>query len=211
VAARYAERLGLDTRVEVCRGHLGVDVPVATIEGCDVILSCVDRHVPRSVVNRLSYDKAVPVIDMGSAFRVDESGRVIAGAGRVVVIGPRRPCLGCWGHIDPHRMRIEALPPEERAREAAAGYIDGADVPEPSVIAFNTAVAGAAVIELLRIVTGFAGTDDPPLRLAFDFLAGTVRRNRLAHSEACTICLPKGTTHATLDLSGETGLTATMQ
>src|SRR5262245_52931096 len=169
VAARYAERLGLDTRVDVWRGYLGVDVPVATIEGCDLVLSCVDRHVPRSLLNRLSYDKAVPVIDMGSAFRVDNGGRVVAGAGRVVVVGPGRPCLGCWGHIDPHRMRIEALSPDERAREAAEGYIDGADVPEPSVIAFNTVVAGAAVVELLRIVTGFAGTEDPPLRLAFDF------------------------------------------
>ena len=211
VAARYAERLGLDTRVDVWRGFIGFDVPVATIEGCDLVLSCVDRHVPRSLLNRLSYDKAVPVIDMGSAFRVDNGGRVVAGAGRVVVVGPGRPCLGCWGHIDPHRMRIEALPPDERAREAAEGYIDGADVPEPSVIAFNTVVAGAAVVELLRIVTGFAGTEDPPLRLAFDFLTGAVRRNRLACSEACTICLPKGTTHATLDLGSEPGLTTAMR
>jgi hypothetical protein len=108
-------------------------------------------------------------------------------------------------------MRIEALPPDERTREAAEGYIDGADVPEPSVIAFNTVVAGAAVVELLRVVTGFAGTEDPPLRLAFDFLTGAVRRNRVACSEACMICLPKGTADATLDLGSEPGLTTAMR
>jgi len=46
---------------------------------------------------------------------------------------------------------------------------------------------GAAVIELLRVVTGFAGTADPPARLSFDFESGTVRRNRL-DSDPCSIC-----------------------
>src|SRR6185437_393171 len=123
-------------------------------------------------------------------FRVDRGGRVIAAAGRVVIVGPGRPCLGCWGHIDPNRLRIEALSPADRASQAAEGYVDGADVPQPSVIAFNTMVAGAAVIELIRLVTGFAGVGDPPTRLSFDFETGTVRRNSLAESAPCTICGP---------------------
>jgi molybdopterin/thiamine biosynthesis adenylyltransferase len=188
VAARYVERLGLGTAVRVLRGHLGADVSLTALQGCDAIFSCVDRHTPRALLNRLAYDCAVPVIDVGSAFRVDVGGRVVAGAGRVVVIGPERPCLACWGHLDPTRLRQEAMPREERSQLANEGYIQGADIPQPSVVAFNTTVAGAAVIELLRLVTRFAGADDPPLRLAFDFLTGTVRRNRLASTDACRIC-----------------------
>jgi proteasome lid subunit RPN8/RPN11 len=191
VAARYAARLALGTCVRTLRGHLGLSISTAAIEGCDIVLSCVDRQTPRALMNRLSYEKAVPVIDMGSAFRVDGSGKVVAAVGRVVVVGPARPCLACWGHIDPSRLRIEALSPEDRALEAAEGYIQGADVPQPSVIAFNTMVAGAAVIELLRLVTGFAGADDPPARLSFDFESGTVRRNRLPDSQRCSICSPR--------------------
>lgn len=198
VAARYAEHLGMGTEVRCLRGHLGQDVSLAEIEDCDLVLSCVDRHLPRALLNRLSYDKAVPVIDMGSAFRVSSEGKVVAGAGRVVVIGPGRPCLACWGHIDPNRMRIESLPEADRAREVADGYIDGAEVPQPSVIAFNTAIAGAAVVELMRLVTEFAGADDPPMRLSFDFEAGTVRRNRLPQGSGCHICLPKSLKGSTL-------------
>ncbi len=44
------------------------------------------------------------------------------------------------------------------------------------------------MIELLRIVTAFAGADDPLQRLAFDFGTGTVRRNALAGSEPCAVC-----------------------
>jgi proteasome lid subunit RPN8/RPN11 len=203
VAARYAERLGVGTEVRCLRGHLGQDVPTAEIEECDLVLSCVDRHLPRALLNRLSYDKAVPVIDMGNAFRVNSEGKVVAGAGRVVVVGPGRPCLACWGHIDPNRMRIESLSETDRAREVADGYIDGAEVAQPSVVAFNTAIAGAAVIELMRLVTEFAGADDPPMRLSFDFEAGTVRRNRLPQGCGCRICLPKSLGGSTLTDSSQ--------
>jgi hypothetical protein len=203
VAARYAERLGMGTEVRCLRGHLGQDVPLEEIEECDLVLSCVDRHLPRALLNRLSYDKAVPVIDMGSAFRLNSDGKVVAGAGRVVVVGPGRPCLACWGHIDPNRIRIESLPEADRAREVADGYIDGAEVAQPSVVAFNTAVAGGAVIELMRLVTEFAGTDDPPMRLSFDFEAGTVRRNRLPQGSGCRICLPKSLEGSTLTDSSQ--------
>src|ERR1700728_1016039 len=191
VAARYAERLGLGTEVRCLKGHLGKDVAPTEIEDCDLALSCVDRQLPRALLNRLSYEKALPLIDMGSAFRVDADERITAGAGRVVVVGPGRPCLACWGHIDPNRMRIESLSEVEHAREVADGYVEGAAIRHPSVVAFNTAIGGAAVVELMRIVTAFAGADDPPMRLSFDFETGIVRRNRLSGERQCQICLPK--------------------
>lgn len=190
VAARYATQLGLNTEVQSVNAPIDTESSTAPIEGCDVILSCVDRQVPRVLLNRLSYTKAIPVIDMGSAFRLDRSGRVVAGAGRVVVVGPGRPCLGCWGHIDPVRLREESLSAGARMAAAAEGYIEGADVSQPSVVAFNTMIAGAAVIEFLRLVTGFAGAGDPPMRLSFDFTRGTVLRNRLRGATTCSICTP---------------------
>ena len=188
VAKRYVESLGLDTKVRGLCGRLGHEIGVEELASCDVILSCVDKHSPRALLNRLSYTHLVPVIDMGSAFRVDHTGSVSSGAGRVVVIGPGKPCLACWGHLDPRELYIESLSAAERAEQAADGYIAGADVPQPSVIPFNTLVSGAAVVELLRLVTAFSGAEDPPGRLAFDFGVGSVRRNRLALRAECNIC-----------------------
>lgn len=187
VAARYAAAVGLGTTVNVIRGHLGRDVSPDVLVGCDAVFSCVDAHLPRALLNRLSYEKAVLLFDMGSAFRVHE-GLPTEGSGRVVVVGPGRPCLACWGHIDANRIRIESLPANERAQQSAEGYVTGTDIPQPSVIAFNTMIAGAAVVEFLRAVTEFSGADDPPLRLSFDFTTGTVRRNRLASTSGCKIC-----------------------
>ena len=201
VAARYAASLGLSTHVEVIHGHLGAEVSVADIEGCDIVLSCVDRHLPRALLNRLAYARAIPVVDMGSAFRVDTSGRITAGAGRVVIVGPGRRCFACWGHIDPDQVRIESLSAGARASQAAEGYVDGADIPQPSVVAFNTTIAGAAVVELIRLVTDYAGADDPPMHLGFDFVTGTVRRNVLPPEGFCKICLRGELAHARLKLN----------
>jgi hypothetical protein len=49
-------------------------------------------------MNRLSYEKAILLLDMGSAFRVGREGRIESSGRRVVIVGPGRPCLACWGH-----------------------------------------------------------------------------------------------------------------
>lgn len=186
VAARYARSTGF-VYVNECREFLSSQQE-ALIASCDVVISCVDRHLPRALLNRIAYRYCIPTIDLGTVFRVDGAGAIIGDAGRVVVIGPGRPCLACWGHIDSKALRIESLSADDRASEEDDGYIQGADEAQPSVIAFNTSVAGAGVTELMRIVTGFSVRSSPPVRLAFSFSEGTVKRNSLAATCECRIC-----------------------
>lgn len=185
VAARYLKEAGLPVEVRVEARYLQQSADLRCLTNCDIVLACVDRHTPRALLNRFAYIASIVLIDMGAGFRVDIAGRIVGAAGRVVVVGPGRPCLACWGHLDPDALREEALSEDERNGLVAAGYITGAAVPQPSVMPFNTMVAGAAVIELLRVVTSFAGTDSPPQRLAFQFVDGTVRRNTLANASCC--------------------------
>lgn len=137
------------------------------LASCDLVFSCVDRLLPRALLNTLAYAADVPVIDMGSAFRVDDKGRVMSQGGKVAIIGPGRPCLWCWGDLDPDRIRAETLPEDERRELAAEGYIEGAAAPQPAVIAFNAELAAAAVIEAMRLVTGFAGNSTRLTHAAF--------------------------------------------
>jgi molybdopterin-synthase adenylyltransferase len=161
---------------------------LALLATCDVVFSCVDRLAPRALLNRLAYAAHIPVIDMGSAFRVGGNGDVISQGGKVVLIGPGRPCLWCWGDLDAERIRVESLDPGDREREAEHGYITGVDEPQPSVVTFNATLAAAAVTEFLRMVTGFAGSDAPPDRINFDFARATATRVRGRSQPDCSFC-----------------------
>ena len=187
VAARYINNLGLSSPPEAYREHLS-SKHEALVASCDVIVSCVDTHTPRALLNRYSYKYSSPLIDLGTVFRVDDTGKIVSDAGRVVTVGPGRPCLGCWGHIDTDAIRIESMSDKEIQQQVDEGYIEGANVTQPSVIGFNTYVAGAGVTEILRLVTGFSGADSPPNRLAFSFHSGVVKRNSLAAQPQCLIC-----------------------
>lgn len=185
VARRYADSTQMPCTIAAVPEYFDEE-HLTLARGCDVLFSCVDRHTPRALLNRLAYDCAVPVIDMGTAFRVaPETGQVTSSGGRVVVVGPGRPCLHCWGHISADALREEALPAEERKQLEAQGYVRGASVAQPSVIPFNTMIAGAAVIELLRLATGFAGVETPPNRLGFRFDDGEVVRNVVEPRAGC--------------------------
>ena len=183
LVATYIRRLGLGAEIAVNPSHLTED-SVSTLGSCDAIVSCVDRHTPRMLLNRLAYAGLVPLIDTGVALRVDGAGALIGDNGRVVVVGPGRRCLACWGHLDPDALRVEALNEDERDDLLAEGYIAGATVAQPAVITFNTQVAGAAASEVLRLLTGFASGPD---RQVFSFRRGEVRRARLGRN-GCSIC-----------------------
>jgi hypothetical protein len=190
IAGRALQTVAPDATVITIKRPLVHPGDLDLLAACDAIFSCVDRLVPRALLNRLAYAAHVPVIDMGSAFRVDDGGRVVSQGGKIVVVGPGRPCLWCWGDLDAERIRIESLEPAEREREAAHGYITGADEPQPSVVSFNATLAAAAVTEFVRMVTGFAGSDAPPDRINFDFERGTATRARGSSRPGCRFCAP---------------------
>ena len=85
VAARYAERLGLETQVRCLRGHLGSEVSAPEIEECDISFSCVDKHLPRAILNRLVYEKAIPLIDRAASRGTIKSGTASRTVSRLTV------------------------------------------------------------------------------------------------------------------------------
>lgn len=61
---------------------------------CDVIFSCVDRSLPRHVLNCLSYTHLIPIIDGGILARFRD-GRLLGCEWSCRTSGPGRPCLKC--------------------------------------------------------------------------------------------------------------------
>src|SRR6266571_2738955 len=107
------------------------------LSGCDVIFSCLDRHAPRAVLNELSYQCFVPVIDVGVGL-IKSRDDVIGGSIRATVIGPNLPCLFCQEIVRPEMITAEHLSPKEFAARRAEGYVSELGENAASIISYTT-------------------------------------------------------------------------
>jgi len=156
------------------------------LRDCDVVFSCTDNDWSRSVLNRFAYQYLVSLIDLGTRVGTRE-GLVVGIGGRVARIGPDTACLRCAHHLDPERIRIEAMPAALRESLMREHYIEGIAIPAPSVISFNTTVASLAVSELLALALGI-GNEDRANELIYDGLEGIAFRARPEKEPRCDIC-----------------------
>ncbi|QZN99106.1 HesA/MoeB/ThiF family protein [Chenggangzhangella methanolivorans] len=131
------------------------------LAACDVVFGCTDDNAGRLVLSRLSTYLMTPVIDVGVLISSDADGMLTGIDGRITLLVPGSACLICRDRIDLRRAAAEQMTPEERQRLAGEGYAPALGGVEPAVVTFTTAVASAAVTELLERLIGF-GPDPRP-------------------------------------------------
>jgi hypothetical protein len=102
-----------------------------------------------------------PVIDCGVLLSAGPDSQITGIDGRVTILVPGQACLVCRGRIDLSRAAAEALTPAERKKRADEGYAPALGGIEPAVVAFTTAVAAAAVSELLERLIGYGPEPRP--------------------------------------------------
>lgn len=121
---------------------------------CDVIFSCVDRPLPRHVLNTMAYSHLIPVIDGGIVAKVDGM-KLINADWRIHAISPGRPCMMCINALTMEQVAldksgqldnpsyIEGLPPEMKASLA-----------RQNVFPFSMSVAAHEILQFVGLVTG---------------------------------------------------------
>lgn len=164
-------------KVDVLKGHLESIVPDVKCEALDsmitlepaarrladqdLVFGCTDDNAGRLVLSRLASYFLTPVIDVGVLLSSDSSGMLTGIDGRITILSPGSACLVCRGRIDLARAGAEVLTPAERKRLADEGYAPALGDVEPAVVPFTTAVAAAAVGELLERMIGFGPEPRP--------------------------------------------------
>lgn len=148
-------RIAPDVSDERIPSMITVEAAARSLTGADVVFGCTDDNAGRLVLSRLATYLLAPVIDCGVLLSSDGEGRLEGIDGRVTVLHPGAACLVCRGRIDVARAASELLTPTERVRRVEEGYAPDLEGIEPAVVTFTTAVAAAAVSELLERLTGF--------------------------------------------------------
>ena len=117
---------------------------------CDILFSCVDRPVPRDVLNYIAQAHLIPVIDGGIAVETDrQKDRLFSAHWRAQIVTPYHQCLRCSrqynssmvvteldGSLDDPSY-ISNLPPDEQ-------------VGNQNVFPFSLGVAGMEINLMLR-------------------------------------------------------------
>jgi|ERR1051326_2652646 molybdopterin/thiamine biosynthesis adenylyltransferase len=171
--------------VRTIRGDV-CDAEVARkLLACDFFFCCTDSEGSRAVLNQFAYQYWLPGIDMGVAIRVRKE-QVTHISGRVQMLTPGQPCLLCAEVLDPEQVRRDLLTEDARTRDR---YVDGAVIPQPSVISINSTAASLAVTMMLSAVAGIpVGTRNQRIR----FEGGIVSRVAIDSRTSCPVCSASG-------------------
>jgi molybdopterin/thiamine biosynthesis adenylyltransferase len=186
--SRLAERIGLGCHVTAVAQPITFRSAAERLKECDIVFGCTDDEWGRSILNRLAFYHYIPVIDMG--VRIASSRGVIESVqGRVTVLYPGTSCLFCRGRIGSQIAAevLRATDPTAAETLRREGYIPELEEAAPSVIAFTTAVASTAVIELIQRLTGFMGTDRTATEVLHLFDQTRIRTNSRSSDPDC-IC-----------------------
>lgn len=185
VAARYIHQFSSDAEVRNINGDISYASVARNLLDADVIFCCTDSHGSRSVVQQVAYQYFIPCIDIGSTITV-ASGEVTGIFGRIQLIGPDQPCLWCSGLLSSEEVRRDMLTELQRKADP---YIQGANVPAPSVISLNATVVSVAVTLLLGLVTSI------PVQfrhIIYNAATSSMRSVRTNAKDDCFICSRSG-------------------
>lgn len=175
-------RINSDLKGEPLKGSVLHASVAMKLRGVDVIFCCTDNRRSRVVVNRMAHQYLIPLIDTGVDIQPDptEARKIRRIGGRVMLVYPDGPCLGCLGILTPQLIQAEI-------EGELPSYVQGQNIAAPSVISLNGTVASLAVTEFLNLVTGFAQRDTRAY-LVYDGMNGLVKTCALLPIGDCQLC-----------------------
>jgi molybdopterin/thiamine biosynthesis adenylyltransferase len=183
VLARHAK--SINRSIDVTTAAVSVlDLEPQVLVDADVIVCATDGHGSRALLTELAQQYLVPVVDLG--VEVDPNAAVFRAGGGVRVLRPGRGCLHCAQTLSPALVREEYLDDEQRTVEIERGYIRGAHVPDPSVIALNGVVASMAVLEVCQLLVGMLGCARD--RVLYRAESRRVTTVAIRSDDACFVC-----------------------
>ena len=153
VGERLIRSISSDATVSPVFEQLQTTAAMDALRGVDVIFGCVDNDGARLILNDMAKAYAIPYIDVSTGIEAANGNVAIAG-GRVAVILPDGPCLMCLDEIDQTEANYFLSSVEDQQQQIDRGYIEGVNIPDPSVVSLNATIASIAINEFAVLMSG---------------------------------------------------------
>ena len=158
---------------------------------CDVLFSCVDRPRPRYILNHISYNHLIPVIDGGIQVRFDDKMGFIGAEWQVQTVAPGLPCLECLEAYSLFEVDLEInglLDDPTYLKGLPKEYLNKKN--NENIFPFSTNLASMEVFHLIALVTEISETINYGVQ-RYRFNNGIISNyeNKKCREECC---FPKG-------------------
>jgi hypothetical protein len=184
-AKRMVNGINPEARVETYKESALLARVANRLLDVDFVFGCTDSQGSRAVLNQLSYQFLLPVIDMGVSI-VTEDGHVSHIAGRVNMLAPGLGCFVCGQLLDPEAVRVDLLTDFERAADP---YVVGSREPAPAVISLNSTIASLAVTMFLDAVLAIGAN---ARFITYNGIIGVARSASVSPHPKCYVCAEGG-------------------
>jgi molybdopterin/thiamine biosynthesis adenylyltransferase len=178
------ERHYPDVKVDAHKARVE-DVAEDVLSEADILVIGPDKFLTREYCNKLALRMNKKAIFVGAGIKT-EDGKVKDMGGSVQTVIPNEsPCFQCVHTPDPLTIIRETSSPEIR-KKLAKKYGVPLDVDvTPSIVFLNDVIAGLAIQEIIKLITGF---DKPVHYKVYDALNDRVDRIKISKDENCLAC-----------------------
>ncbi len=151
---------------------------VADLIDADVIFGCTDNLSSRSILNDISIQYYIPLIDIGCRIALNKDKTINQVVAKVQLVTSSHPCLWCTGTLDGKMLLQESFLDTEKEKLAQEGYYEELEK-QPSIISLTTLAASLGINKLLgligifgvnyssrtqiELINGFMIDDTPPI------------------------------------------------
>lgn len=174
LAAEALQRSATAARLQIdaIAGWIQQDGCYRAALDCDVLFSCVDRPLPKDLLNHIAYAHCIPVVFGGVFVDTKKDGTLGQAAWSVVRSGPGRRCLRCDGQYTTSDVVLERDGSLDDPSYVAR--LAGGRPTNQNVFPFSANLASLMTLEMLRMVIGAGWWPGSGGKLHYSYVPGTL-------------------------------------
>lgn len=170
------------TKVTSLRADVTRDDVVRDIIDSDVLFGCTDNLSSRAILNDISLQYYIPLIDVGCRIDLAKDAMINQAVAKSQVVSPDDACMWCSGTLDGKLILQESFSDAEKEKLVREGYYQ--DIrSQPSIVSMTTFAASMGVHKLLSILGVFGS--DYASRTQIELKSGFMNEDTPGIKEGC--------------------------
>jgi molybdopterin-synthase adenylyltransferase len=192
LACRIIRQVKRKCEVRLIKKNAATQNATSELKNCDLLVSATDNYYSRLFLQTVSEQYLIPLLNLGVIINTSEDQIIDAfGDVQLFLPGSENACLLCAGLINMEAVNRELASEDLKHVMTEQGYIQNADIPDPSVRPINGVTANVALDIFHNLICGYK---EPVLSLSYNMLANSIEKYLYRKNNNCRICGENGVT-----------------